>query len=478
MRPRIAVGGFHTECTTWSPVLIEAADFRQLRGEEILAHPEFAMLPSFEAEWLPTLHCRSVPGGPVAAAAYAEFKVEFLDRLRAALPLDGLYLAMHGAAYVQGMDDAEGDFIAAARDVVGPDCPIAASYDLHGNVSQRVIDGLDIFAAYRTAPHIDVDETKSRAVRMLLDAIATGIRPIIAWAPVPVLLSGERTPTTAEPAATLYAALPHIDARPGVLDANLMIGFAWADEPRCTAAAVVTGTDRAAASAAAEAIAAAYWAARNGFGFGPHVHSLATCLDIAAASPTNPVVISDSGDNPTAGGVADRAEVLEAVLQRGMTGVLFAAIADPPAVIACYAAGEGATLDLSIGGALNPAGSPRVTLRAIVQRVVGEGPERQAVITAAGNTIVLAARRRPYYNAEDYVPLGLDPASFKVLVVKLGYLMPDLAAIANPGIMALTGGVVDAELERLPITRVPRPVYPWDRDFAFTPKARLSERAS
>lgn len=478
MTPRIAVGGFHTECTTWSPVLIRAEDFRQLRGPEILAHPEFAMLPGFDAAWLPTLHCRSVPGGPVARVAYDGFKAEFLARLAAALPIDGLYLAMHGAAFVSGMEDAEGDFIAAARDVVGPDCLIAASYDLHGNVSQRVIDGLDIFAAYRTAPHIDVDETKYRAVRMLLDAIATGTRPIIAWAPVPVLLSGERTPTTAEPAAALYAALPGIDARPGVLDANLMIGFAWADEPRCTAAAVVTGTDPAAASAAAEQIAAGYWAARDGFAFGPHVHSLAACLDIAAASATHPVVISDSGDNPTAGGVSDRAEVLEAVIQRGMTGVLFAAIADPPAVAACFAAGEGATLELGIGGALNPAGSPHVTARAVVQRLVGDGAERQAVVTAAGNTIVLCARRRPYYNAEDYVPLGLDPASFRVLVVKLGYLMPDLASIARPGIMALTGGVVDAELERLPITRVPRPVYPWDRDFAFTPHARLSGRAS
>ena len=193
MRPRIAFGGFHTECSTWSPVLVRAEDFRQLRGEALLAHPEFAVLGGFAAEWVPTVHWRSVPGGPVAREAYEGFKAEFLTRLAAALPIDGLYLAMHGAAFVEGMNDAEGDFITAARAVVGPECPISASYDLHGNVSQAVIDALDMFAGYRTAPHIDVDETKARACGMLVGAIASGTRPFLAWARVPVLLPGERT---------------------------------------------------------------------------------------------------------------------------------------------------------------------------------------------------------------------------------------------------------------------------------------------
>ena len=203
------------------------------------------------------------------------------------MPIDGLYLAMHGAMNVEGMDDAEGDWISAARAVVGPDCPVAASYDLHGNVSQRIIDQLDIFAAYRTAPHIDVRETMVRAWSMLIEALRTGRRPGVAWAKVPVLLPGECTSTEDEPAKSIYLRASRLSMRrPGILDANLMIGYVWADEPRATACAVVTGADKASVLNAAEEIALRYWNARERFGFGPLTGPLEEMLDIAEKATT------------------------------------------------------------------------------------------------------------------------------------------------------------------------------------------------
>ncbi len=238
---RIAVGGIHTECSTYSPVLMAVEDFRVLRGADLLQAEYFDFLDAEGIEHLPLLHARAVPGGPVSRPTYDAFKAEFLDRLQQALPINGLYLAMHGAIKVDGMEDAEGDWISAARSVVGPDCPIATSYDLHGNVSQRIIDQIDIFAGYRTAPHIDTRETMIRAWAMLIEALRSGTRPGVAWAKIPVLLPGECTSTEDEPAKGLYRQLPDIDARPGVLDANLMVGYVWADEPRATACAVITG---------------------------------------------------------------------------------------------------------------------------------------------------------------------------------------------------------------------------------------------
>src|SRR5690242_11298327 len=108
---RIAIGGLHTECSTYSPVLMSVDDFRVLRGEELLRAPQFDFLDGSGTELSPLLHARAVPGGPVSRVAYESFKAEFLDRLKAALPIDGLYLAMHGAVNVEGMDDAEGDWI-------------------------------------------------------------------------------------------------------------------------------------------------------------------------------------------------------------------------------------------------------------------------------------------------------------------------------------------------------------------------------
>ncbi|WP_160006173.1 M81 family metallopeptidase [Rhizobium sp. 18055] len=474
---RIAVGGIHTECSTYSPVLMAVEDFRVMRGADLLGAEYFNFLKADGVEHLPLLHARAVPGGPVSRVAYEAFKGEFLDLLKAALPLDGLYLAMHGAMNVEGMDDAEGDWISAARAVVGPDVIVAASYDLHGNVSQRIIDQLDIFAGYRTAPHIDVRESMVRAWSMLIDALKSGKRPGVAWAPVPVLWPGERTSTEDQPAKGLYDVLPAFDCRDGVLDANLMVGYVWADEPRATACAVITGSDKAAAAKAAEEIALSYWNAREEFRFGPVTGPLDDMLDIAEKADTLPVILADSADNPTGGGVGDRADVLNALIARGFDGALIAGITDRPAVEACFAAGKGAKIALTIGGSLDPSSTPaKVEAEVLVLADAGTPAERQAVVRIGGITVVLAARRRPYHNISDFTLLGLDPASVRLLAVKSGYLSPELAPIANPNLMALTQGVVNQDIEGLVSNRRARPAFPFDRTFDYQPQARFSAR--
>lgn len=474
---RIAVGGIHTECSTSSPVLMQPEDFRVLRGPDLLAHEYFDFLEAEGVEHLPLLHARAVPGGPLARATYEGFKAEFLERLKAALPIDGLYLAMHGAMNVEGMDDAEGDWISAARAVVGPDVPVAASYDLHGNVTQKIVDQLDIFAGYRTAPHIDVRETMVRAWSMLVRALTTGEKPGVAWAPVPVLLPGERTSTEDEPAKSLYLKLPEHDAVPGVWDANLMVGYVWADEPRGTACAVVTAVDKAAAEKVAAAIAQSYWDAREDFRFGPVTGPLPEMLDIAERTETRPIILADSGDNPTGGGVGDRADVLKALLARSIDDVLIAGITDRPAVERCFAAGTGAMVSLKVGGSLDPA-SPSVDVDADVVFLdnPGSAAEQQAVVKIGGITLVLAARRRPYHNIADFTRLGLDPTTVRLLVVKSGYLSPELAPIANPNLMALTDGVINQDIENLPSHRRHQPSYPFVKDFSYTAKVFFSTR--
>jgi len=476
---RIAFGGLHTECSTFNPLLMQTADFRILRQQDLLGHAEFAPLRSFDADFLPLLHARAVPGGPIARATYEALKAEFLDGLSRLRDLDGLYLAMHGASFVEGLEDAEGDWIEAARAVVGPNLPIAASYDLHGNVSQRIIDQLDMFAAYRTAPHIDVEATKHRAVAMLIRCLQTQRSPAIAWAKIPVLLPGERTSTQDEPARGLYARLEGIDAIPGVWDASLMVGYVWADEPRATASAILTGTDVAVLQREAADLAQHYWNAREAFSFGSITGSLADCLDRAQATKTSPVILAESGDNPTGGGVGDRAEVLGELLRRRTRNALIAGIADRPATDACYAAGLGATLNLRIGATLDPAGSSPVTAPALVRFLLNTDTpaERQAVVQIEGITIVLTARRRPFHTFADFHCLGLDPTKVALLVVKSGYLSPDLAPIAAPNLMALTPGVVDQHVTRAPRHRIARPMYPFDPDFAWQPRATLSARA-
>ncbi|MBX4925525.1 M81 family metallopeptidase [Rhizobium binae] len=476
---RIAVGGIHIECSTYNPVLNEERDFRVLRGEGLLESPYFAFLRDYDAEFLPTIHARAIAGGPVSRATYEAFKREFLERLKPLLPLDGLYLAMHGAMYVDGMEDAEGDWIGAARALVGEDCTVSASYDLHGNVTQRIIDALDIYSTYRTAPHIDVEETMRRSVSMLVKSLKTGVRPLVLWAPIPVVLPGERTSTVDEPAKSLYAMLPDIDAIDGVWDASLMVGYVWADEPRATAAAIMTGTDPAVLEREAKRLAQAYWDAREDFVFGCETGSVEECVARAIASPTAPVVLAESGDNPTGGGVGDRADVLAELISRNATGVVFAGIADRQATEACYAAGVGRELELSVGASLDTRGSKPVIARFIVKFLheTLDPSDRQAVVSLGGIDLVLSAKRRPYHHIADFTRLGLDPHAAKIIVVKSGYLSPELAMIANPNLMALSEGVVDQFVERLPRLRKQHPTYPFERDFTFEPQVFLSARS-
>ncbi|MEB3044327.1 M81 family metallopeptidase [Rhizobium mulingense] len=476
---RIAVGGIHIECSTYNPVLNEESDFRVLRGEGLLESPYFAFLRDYDAEFMPTIHARAIAGGPVSRATYEAFKSEFLERLKPLLPLDGLYLAMHGAMYVDGMEDAEGDWIGAARALVGDDCTVSASYDLHGNVTQRIIDALDVYSTYRTAPHTDVEETMRRSVSMLVRSLKTGVKPLVLWAPIPVVLPGERTSTVDEPARSLYAILPEIDAIDGVWDASLMVGYVWADEPRATAAAIMTGTDRAVLEREAKRLAQAYWDAREDFIFGCETGSVEECVARAIASPTAPVVLAESGDNPTGGGVGDRADVLAELISRNATGVVFAGIADREATEACYAAGVGRELELSVGASLDTQGSKPVIGRFIVKFLheTSDPSDRQAVVSLGGIDLVLSAKRRPYHHITDFTRLGLDPHAAKIIVVKSGYLSPELAPIANPNLMALSEGVVDQFVERLPRLRKQHPTYPFDKDFAFEPQVFLSARS-
>jgi len=475
---RVAFGGIIIECSTYTPILARMEDFQVMRGLQLGDMPFFSHLKTYPYPFQPTLFATAVPGGAVEARTYQKLKSEFLERVKNLLPLDGLYLAMHGAMSVEGMQDADGDWIAAARQVVGKDCLITASFDLHGSLSHRIINNLDMLSAFRTAPHIDKVETTQRACDMLVHCLDQGIRPTLVWSPIPVLMPGERSSTRYEPAKRLWGQLPAMNAHPGVLDASLLVGYVWADEPKATASAVLTGTRPALLQKDALSLAQQYWDARKEFNFGVPTGTLAECIAKAVGMKTHPVVLADSGDNPTAGGTDDRADVLAALLERHVRDVVIAGICDRPATEACYKAGVGATIPLSIGATLDPKASKPVHVTAKVRFVshLDDPLGRQAVVEVEGISVVLTARRRPFHLIHDFTSLGLEPTHFKIVVVKSGYLEPEIARIANPNLMALTEGAVNQDIVHL--TNDHRiPSYPFQPDLKWKPFTVVSARS-
>jgi microcystin degradation protein MlrC len=472
---RIGIGGIAIESSTFSPQVTDLDSFTIHRGQEIIdAAPYFengTFAGRSDIAWLPTLKARSIPNGVVTAKTYATLKGEILERIEAALPMDGFFFDVHGAMSVDGLDDAEGDLAQAIRALVGPDCIMSAGMDLHGNITADLVATIDCFTCYRQAPHVDAMETKARAVRNLLDLLDRQVRPSRAWVKIPVGLPGERTSTFWEPGKTVYAKLAESDVVPGVYDASLWVGYVWADQPRNAATVVVTGTDEAAIAGEAKKIAKRYWDARKEFQFDRPAGSADWVIEQALSQPDKPVVISDAGDNPVAGGAGDVAVMLDRLLQRpelqsGERTALVGGIPNPVAAKTAIDAGIGNEVTVSVGGWLDPVNGPVVELHGEVVNIVRDDPVGGdiAVVRVGGVHVIIPTRRKPYHHIRDYTQAGFDMRDFDMVVSKVGYLDQEMLNIASRSYLALTPGGVNQDIPNLPYKRVDRPMYPLDPD--------------
>ncbi|MEV0634263.1 M81 family metallopeptidase [Streptomyces sp. NPDC050619] len=477
-RPVIAIAGLGIESSTFSPARTEVPAFHPQRGADILTRYPFLAAGQplrAAADWRGALVGKAMPGGTVTTAAYAELAAELLNRLTELGPIDGLWYDIHGAMTVEGLDDAEAELLHRVREVVGPRVLVSTSMDLHGNVSRDLVHQSDLITCYRMAPHEDAMETKERAARNLVDLLASGApRPVKAWIPVPVLLAGEQTSTRIEPAKSVYAAVEEVEAAHGVTDAAIWVGYAWADEPRNRAAVVVTGPAADAVTTGAERLARGFWQARHDFDFVAPTGTLDECLDAALASRERPYFVSDTGDNPTAGGAGDVTWGLQQVLDRpefkdpsGPT-VIYASLPGPAAVEAAVRAGVGASVTVTAGAEVDDRHAGPLTLTGEVHAIRhGDRDAEAEVVLRVGSVHVILTRlRKPYHHEHDFTGLELNPRAADVVIVKIGYLEPELFAMAADWKMALTPGGVDQQLTRLGHRRIRRPLFPFDPEMA------------
>jgi microcystin degradation protein MlrC len=474
MSLRIGIAGIAIESSTFSPHRAGLADFDVRRGDELLKRYDFLEREwAQDIQWVPLVHARSLPGGAVLPEVYDELSAEIIELIGTAGELDGFFLDIHGAMSVVGREDAEADLATRIRAAIGPDVLVSTSMDLHGNVSRELATAVDLITCYRMAPHEDAMQSRERAARNLVERIRSGLgKPGKAWIQVPVLLPGEKTSTRIEPAKSIYHRVGEIADENGVLDAAVWVGYAWADEPRCRAAVVVTGDDQGLITARALELAAAYWDARSQFAFVAPTGTLQECVTQGLASTARPFLISDSGDNPTAGGAGDVSWTLGQLLTvdeltSGKATAIHASITDPDAVAACVAAGVGNPVQVSAGAKVDSGPSGPVDLSGTVFSI-SEDPMggTVAVIKAGGLHSILTTRRKPYHHIADFTLLGLDPAATDLVIVKIGYLEPELYDLAKDWLLALTPGGVDQDLLRLGHHGVVRPLYPFDPEMA------------
>jgi microcystin degradation protein MlrC len=494
---RILTGGFSHESNSLNPIITGEADFVVSRGEEIRGAGVFARhssagiiqtLDRAGAEAAPTVLARAVPNGVVSRTFYGTLKAELLDRARRALaegPIHGVCLALHGSMKVEGDLCAEGDLCLALREIF-PGIPFTAALDMHATITPALLKAVDAFAGYKTAPHVDSFETGVLAAEMLLESLAKGRKLYTARVGIPIMIAGEKSETAAEPMASLIAACKELEkpaeGRPAMLAASLFLGFPWADCEYNAAAVLVSAfeEDRDTADREARKLAEEFWRRRGEFSFRTeHYHSresMAAAYRAVLERGERPVFVSDSGDNPTAGAAGDATELLEEILatmeqaEKLPSPLLYSGFYDEPAAAACIRAGEGAELDITLGGNWDRLNGRKIPLRVKVERIVPDfGPYHSAlVLVSHRNLLISISSKHIGFGDEDLLPaLGINAADYCLVVVKLGYLEPCFRRIAARAIMATSRGCSNEVLETIPYQKVRRPIYPLDKDMEW-----------
>ena len=477
--PRIAIAGLGIESSTFSPALTHEEAFHAKVGDSIFTKYPFLQVDSLNrnrAQWVPTLVGKSLPGGTVTREAYEALVTKTLKLLEENGPYDGLFFDIHGAMSVVGLDDPEGDLIERIRGIIGTEVLISTSMDLHGNVSEKLAKHTDLITCYRMAPHEDAIQSKKRAVTNLLDRLENGKgKPKYkAWIPVPILLPGEKTSTRIEPGKSLYAKVPMVANEEGIIDAAIWIGYAWADEPRNHAVVMVTGDDKAKVEKGAETLAQSFWDVRNKFEFVAPTTSLNESLKMALASKKRPFMISDMGDNPTAGGAGDVTWTLQQLLARPEfksdkgPSLIYASIPGPEFVKKALEIGVGGKIKATAGAAVDDRFAGPLELEGTITAIKSGdvNAEVEVVVKIGGIQVIVTKKRKPYHYISDFTNLGLKPKETDIIVVKIGYLVPELYDLRGDWVMALTPGGVDQDLNRLGYKRIKRPMFPLDSTMA------------
>jgi microcystin degradation protein MlrC len=495
--PRILIAECKQEVSTFNPHLSGYDDFAIRRGDEILRYhrgvrnevggalsvfdqePAVEVVPAYSAFFITS-------GGPLATAAWQRIAGEFLAAIRAAGPVDGVYFCLHGAMSSEQESDPEGYLLAGTRQIVGEKVPVVVSLDLHGILTDRMLEHSDAIVAFHTYPHVDFFDTGRRSARLLLRLLAGGVRPVTAKVAIPALVRGRELVTSTGLFGRSIERAQAVEASPGGLSAGVFIGNPFTDVPALQCYSfVVTDDDPVRAEREAVAIAEEFWSHHERMQV-PLV-SLTEMTRIAA-SASGTIALVDAADATSSGASGDSNAILRALLDAGYRGRTLVPIVDAPAVQRAFAAGVGQAISVALGGTLDPARFQPLPVTGTV-RLLADGRFRSesfgeewyagptAVIEAANFTLVVSTRAVNLYDRSFFYAHGQDPQRFDAVVVKSPYCQHHMYdAWCTRMVDVDAPGSTSANLHRLGHRRCPRPIFPLDAGVEFTPQAMRFQR--
>ena len=480
----IGIASLSHESNTFASFTTPLSDFHILRGPEIVEHyrSTFHEVGGFIAgadeygyEIVPLFGADATPSGTVQAEAYAALVDELLDRIRAALPLDGLLLALHGAMVADGFPHADGETVRRVRALVGPDFPLFVTHDYHGNVPPQLVEDATALIIYKTCPHVDQRERGLQAAELLMRTVRGAARPAAAIVKPELVYNIAFHNTGGGPMKQVMDAAIELERQPAprplragahstILAASVAAGYQYADVPWMGPSVVVIADgEPGLAQREAQRLAEMMWATRDDLL--PRVPGAAEAVRMAMTSQETPVSLFEMGDNIGGGSAGDATIILDELLRQGASGWVVA-LYDPEAATACAAAGIGAHLTLPVGGKVDDQHGPTLTVTGMV-RALHDGKfietERRhggkrdwdqgltAVLATSGGLLLLDSLRTPPMSLNQLRSAGIMPEQQRIFVAK-GAVAPRAAY-----------GPVSAriiEVDTAGATSISRP--PWD----------------
>ncbi len=483
---RVFAGGIETETNTFSPMPTGLADFEVVRAAELNGADDLGGFGGpfnifrrrcQERGWdyIFSLYAFAQPAGTTVRAVYERLRDELLAALRAAMPVDIVLLPLHGAMVAQGYDDCETDIVSRVREIVGPDAKIGVELDLHCDLTQETIDAVDAVVIFKEYPHIDINERAEELFSIIADAAEAKTKPTMALYD-PRMIGMYLTPF--QPMRGFVDEMIAREKEPAVLSLSLAHCFPWADVPTCGARMLaITDDDPALAARLAHEFGQKLFALRHRLDL-PSL-PLDQALDKALQRESGLVVVADQSDNPGGGAPSDSTFALRALLERAVTDAALGMIWDPVAVQVAMSAGEGAALDLRLGGKMGPmSGDPldlRVTVTGLIpdlkqQWTQSEGPVAMdcgdsAALHCQGIDIIVNSRRGQVFSPVVFSNFGIDPRSKRLLVVKsTQHFYAGFAPIADEIIYMAGPGAIPPIFTQIPYQRADLRKYPWIDD--------------
>ncbi|RZS77257.1 microcystin degradation protein MlrC [Phyllobacterium myrsinacearum] len=479
MRKRVLIAGFQHETNTFAPTKANYSSFERgemypamARGQDLLKFrdvniPIGGFIRAMEArniELVPVVWAGASPSAHVTEEAFERIACEIV-LAASANEIDGVYLDLHGAMIAEHCNDGEGELLKRVREVIGRSVPLVASLDLHANVTHSMFASADALVAYRTYPHVDMSSTGERAATLLTQLLETKQPFHSYYRRLPFLIPINAQATSVEPANGIYRWLAQAELGSSTV-LSFAPGFPASDFPECGGAVWGVGVDadeiRAKVDGLFESVISreAEWRVD----FLRPVDAVEEAKRLATTA-SKPIIIADTQDNPGAGGNSDTMGLVRALLQLRATDAAVGLIVDQAAAQAAHQAGEGAVIEIALGGKSGIIGDGPLRAEYRVEQLSNgicrfDGPMLTGMIADVGPSarlsiggveIAVSSFKTQMIDRNLFRMVGIEPEAKKILAVKSSvHFRADFEPISGAILVAKSPGPVAADPQDLP----------------------------